>query len=218
MQKQGIHLHCGVEGNFVRKSDVKDYISRVKQNNPKGVVLILDTEEGTQEKVKTDGAFNVYFEMGHKVYVDFLGKGFDMGFITKGKENHELWSIDWEDVLFVTPNNMNKYRQYIISNNDYLQSARRRLQHLLKIGYSAEYIKGKIPKTYSPMPPSIKEMLLDEIVFPMYSKESALKRDRLTSFGVQGMIIEGKLFPIEINRRERFAEKSFLDKDNGTER
>ena len=156
--------------------------------------------------------------MGHKVYVDFLGKGFDMGFITKGKENHELWSIDWEDVLFVTPNNMNKYRQYIISNNDYLQSARRRLQHLLKIGYSAEYIKGKIPKTYSPMPPSIKEMLLDEIVFPMYSKESALKRDGLTSFGVQGMVIDGKLFPIEMNRRERFTEKSFLDKDNGTER
>ena len=156
--------------------------------------------------------------MGHKVYVDFLGKGFDMGFITKGKENHELWSIDWDDVLFVTPNNMNKYRQYIISNNDYLQSARRRLQHLLNIGYSAEYIKGKIPKTYSPMPPSIKEMLLDEIVFPLYSKQSALKRDGLTSFGVQGMVIEGKLFPIEINRRERFAEKSFLDKYNGTER
>ena len=45
-------------------------------------------------------------------------------------------------------------------------------------------------------------------------KREGLIRDGLKSFGVQGMIIDGKLFPIEFNRKERFAEKSFFDGRN----
>ena len=191
------------------------YIQRVKQSNPKGVVLCIDTEEGTHEKVKTDGAFNVYLQMGDKVYIDFLGKGFDMGAITKGKENHESWAIDWNDVLFTTPNNMNKHRIRVIPQEEYLESARRRLQHLLNIGYKAEDIKGKIPKMYSPMSLGIKDMLLEEIIMPLYFRKEELTASGLRSFGVQGMIIGDRLFPIEFNRQERFADKSFFKKDEG---
>lgn len=213
MQKLESQQRYGVEGNFVKKTEVEAYIKRVKQSNPKGAVLCIDTEEGTQEKVKTDGAFNIYLEMYDKVYIDFLGKGFDMGAITKGKENHEAWVIDWKDILFVTPKNMNRYRKSIISNEDYLNSARRRLQHLINIGYNKEQIQGKIPSIYTPMPLSIKEMLLNEIIFPLYCKKEDLVRDGLNSFGVQGMIINSKLFPIEFNRRERFAIKDFFVKE-----
>ncbi len=184
----------------------------MKQSNPNGAVLCIDTEEGTQEKVKTDGAFNVYFQMGDKVFIDFLGKGFDMGAITKGKENHESWIIDWEDILFVKPNNMNQYRQRIISDTDYLESAKRRLEHLLKLGYTREHIKGKIPKHYSSMPLHIREKILDDIVLPIYSQRKDLTKEGLNSFGVQGMILGGELFPIEFNRQERMAEKSFFKK------
>ena len=75
----------GVEGHVVKKSEVANYIQRVKQSNPNGVVLCIDSEEGTQEKINTQGAFSVYFQVGETAYVDFLGKGFDMGAITKGK-------------------------------------------------------------------------------------------------------------------------------------
>ncbi len=212
------HLLYGVEGNFVRKREVQEYIQRVKQSNQNGVTLCIDTEEGTHEKVKTDGAFNVYMQMDNKIYIDFLGKGFDMGAITKGKENHESWSIDWDEILFVTPNKMNKYRQHIISDEEYLESARRRLQHLLSIGYSAEYIKGKIPRVYSPMQQSLKEKILDEIIMPLYYNKENLKRVGLKSFGVQGMIINGELFPIEFNREERFTSKIILEGNNNYER
>lgn len=198
----------------MRRENVQNYIQRVKQSNPNGVVLCIDTEEGTQEKVKTDGAFNVYFQMGEKVFIDFLGKGFDMGAITKGKENHEAWIIDWEDILFATPNNMNQYRQRIISDTDYLESAKRRLEHLLKLGYTREQIKGKIPKHYSSMPLYIREKLLDDIVLPIYLQRGELAKEGLKSFGVQGMILGGELFPIEFNRQVRMAEKSFFKKDN----
>ena len=62
--------------------------------------------------------------MGKKVYIDYLGVGFDVGGITKGEDNHEMFG--------------------------------------------------------------------------------------LKSFVVQGMIRGGELFPIEINRMERFIEKDVL--------
>lgn len=37
----------------MRKEGVAEYIRRVKQSNPNGVVLCLDTEKGTHEKIKT---------------------------------------------------------------------------------------------------------------------------------------------------------------------
>lgn len=50
----------------MRKDGVENYINRVKRSNPNGVVLCIDTEDGTHEKIKTQGAFNVYFQTGKK--------------------------------------------------------------------------------------------------------------------------------------------------------
>ena len=214
--KTGEKATLGVEGCFATKEQVENYISRVKKSNPNGVVLCIDTEEGTHERIRTDGAFNVYLQMYDKIYIDYLGKGFDMGSITKGRENHESWTIDWKDALFVTPHNMNLYRHHLISNEQYIESARRRVQQLINIGYSADDIRGNIPRQYSQMPESIKELLLDQIVLPLYSNKEKLVQEGLKSFGVQGMIIDGRLFPIEVNRKERFAEKSyFTTKEDG---
>jgi len=209
-----VHLLLyGIEGNFVNKSQVKIYIKRVKQSNPQGVVLCIDTEKGTQEKVKTQGAFNVYLQVGSTVYIDFLSKGFDMGAITKGKETHETWAIPWDDILFLKSSNINRFRCDKVSNEAYIKSAKDRIMHLLNLGYSLEDIKDNIPKEYLPMPIWIKDMLIEDIIIPLYYKQQNLIVNGLKSFGVQGMIIHNHLFPIEINRKERFAEKKFTDRE-----
>lgn len=201
-----------VRGKPVKKANVANYINTVKEHNPNGVVLCMDTNTENQNK-SMDGSFNVYFEQGKNVYVDYLGTGFDVGGITKGEELHESWSIDWNNVLFVKPNNMNLYRIHLISNEEYLKSAERKIESLMKEnGCNKEEAKAKVPETYKPMPLSIKEVLLDKIVFELYSKQQELKKLGLKSFGVQGMIRGGELFPVEINRMERFIEKGFLSK------
>ena len=210
--KTGEAPTLGVEGCVIKKEDAISYIKKVKQSNPNGVTLLIDTQEGTKEKVNTNGAFNVYLQMDDKLYIDFLGKGFDMGAITKGKENHESWVIDWKDILFVTPENMNTHRKAIISEEHYLESARRRLQYLIDIGYKKDEIKGKIPKKYQPMSLAIKEMILEQIVMPLYLQKEKLSRAGLKSFGVQGMVLGDELFPIECNRMQRFADKSVFEK------
>ena len=218
MPKQASNQPYGIEGRFARKTDVEEYVGRVKEKNPNGVVVCIDTEEGTHEKIKTDGAFNVYMQLYDKVFVDYLGKGFDMGAITKGKEIHESWVIDWKDVLFLKPSNINEQRTFLISQDDYLESARRRLAHLLNIGYEPEEIKGKIPKTYTPMSLTIKDMLINDVIVPLYFQKNKLKVAGLNSFGVQGMIINKERFPIEVNREARFSKKGFYDKKDETER
>ena len=63
------------------------------------------------------------------------------------------------------------------------------------------------------MPAWIKDMLLDGIVLPLYLKKLSLLANNLKSFGVQGMILEDRLFPLEFNRRDRFAERKFTGMD-----
>lgn len=208
--------HLKIQGNVIEKGMMQDYIGKVKKCSEKGVVICMDAEPGTQDNVHTNGAFNVYFEVMDKVFIDYLGKGFDIGGITRGKENHEVWVIDWENLLFATPYNMNKYRTYIVNDSDYIESAYRRLGALLNKGFTRDDIKGIIPRAYKPMSLAMKEKILDEIIFPIYCESKRLKDSGLTSFGVQGMIIGDNLCPIEFNRRERFASKDFFEdiKDN----
>ena len=52
MPKQPSNQPYGVEGRFARKTDVEEYVRRVKEKNPNGVVVCIDTEEGTHEKIK----------------------------------------------------------------------------------------------------------------------------------------------------------------------
>ena len=46
-----------------------------------------------------------------------------------------------------------------------------------------------------------------------YVKADEIKRLGLKSFGIQGMIRDGKLFPIKVNRRKRFAPEQDLVKE-----
>ena len=77
----------GVRGTATKKEKVVEYIEKVKENNPNGVVLCIDTDVENQSKSRRiEGAFNVHFEWGQYVLIDYLGAGFDVGGITKGEK------------------------------------------------------------------------------------------------------------------------------------
>ena len=206
----------GVRGCELHKSEdaVREYIEAVKKSNPDGVVLCMNTNT-VQKNLPIEGSFNVYFEYGKKVYIDYLGAGFDVGGITKGEEMHECYVIDWNELLFVKPNNLNTYRSYLITQEEYVESAERRIDfYIKKDGCGRDKAREKVPQKYKPMPLYIKQLLLDEIIFPIYVKADEIKRLGLESFGIQGMIRNGNLFPIEVNRRERFAAKQDTEKQD----
>ena len=212
--KVGEKPTLGVRGMAASKENVEGYIADVKAHNPDGVVLLVDTDTESANKT-IDGSFNVYFEWGKKIFIDYLGQGFDVGGITKGEDNHEMWVIDWEDILFVTSNNMNQYRTYLISDEAYKQSAKRKRNAIVnKNKMTIEEAEKIIPDTYKPMPCYVKQDILDKIILQIYEKKDELQKLGLRSFGVQGMIRGGKLFPVEINRRERFVELDDIARKN----
>ena len=47
------------------RAAIADYINDVKEHNPDGVVLCMDTDVENQNK-SIDGSINVYFEWGKK--------------------------------------------------------------------------------------------------------------------------------------------------------
>ena len=109
--------------------------------------------------------------------------------------------------MFVKPNNLNTYRSYLITQKEYVESPERRIDfYIKKDGCGRDKAREKVPQKYKPMPLYIKQLLLDEIVLHIYTKKDEINRFGLKSFGIQGMIRDGELFPIEVNRRGRFAQ------------
>ena len=212
-----LHDICDIN-NFYVFDNARDY-EKIKDKLPERFILRADAKVGEKPTLGVRGMAaskeNVYFEWGKKVFIDYLGQGFDVGGITKGEDNHEMWVIDWNDLLFVTPNNMNQYRTYLISDEAYKESAERKRNAIVnKNKMTIEEAEKIIPDTYKPMPCYVKQDILDKIILQIYEKKDELQKLGLRSFGVQGMIRGGKLFPVEINRRERFVELDDIARKN----
>jgi hypothetical protein len=197
----------GVRGGVFSKAQVLDYINEVKKNNIDGVVLCIETNlEKKQPPI--DCSFNVYFEWDKKVYIDYLTKGFDVGGITKGEDNHEVFEINFKDILFVTPENMNNYRTYLISSKTYKESLERKIKYIMdKKHCTYEEVLKEFNIEYVPMSLEVKRLLLEDIILEILLKKDEISKLNLKSFGVQGMVRDGILFPVEVNRSDRFKEK-----------
>lgn len=209
----------GIRGRGANKNEIGDYIGYVKEKNPVAFVICMDTNT-EKRRNNIDGSFNVYFDWEKMVYIDFLGKGFDVGGLTKGEEKpHEIYCIPWEDLLFVKPNTMNQYRVFLASDSLYSQSVNRKRKHLVEhAGVSEEEAKQMIPEKYQPVSTSVKEEIIDRIIFGMFTKRRVLTELKIKSFGIQGMIRDGELAPIEVYRRERFIDKELFKEIESRER
>jgi len=196
-----------IRGGLHTKNDIENYIKEVKNINPNGVVLCIDTNlERTPRGI--DGSFNIYFDWNKKIYIDWLTKGYDVGGITKGEDNHEVYVIDFNDIYFITEDNLDRYRTYLINESNYKKSLDSKIKYLInKTGKTYEEIIKDFNLEYVPMSKEIKKLLIEKIILEILIKSKEINELKLKSFGVQGMIREGLLFPVEVNREERFKEK-----------
>ena len=49
-------------------------------------------------RYKTNGAIMVVFEKNDKILIDYVGPGFDVGDITRGKTVHTALEIPWDSI------------------------------------------------------------------------------------------------------------------------
>lgn len=201
----------GVRGCAIEKDKIPDYIKLVKKNNKDGTVLCIDTKV-ENEKSSISGSFNIHFEWGHCIIIEYLSEGFDIGGITKGEDIHEIYYIPWNQILFTK--HMNEYKVYNISDEQYKESAIRKINSLVKKGLEEE--AKTIPLTYKPINGAIHKMIFDEIIIPILYDKNKIYGLETSSFGIQGMIRKNKekyiLQPVEFRTSERHVEKDFYNK------
>ena len=201
-----------ITGTTGKKEDIPDCIRQIKDQNPDGVLLLLTMKKETIPRYQNDGAFNIAFFQGDSVVIELLGKGFDGGQLTREKAVHERYTIPWNEVLFMRDKyDLQKSREvskFVVNDEEYQRTRNERVAWLKSIEKDKEAIEEAVPPKYQPTDNDTIKSILDDIVFPLYKRQSDLKRDGLSIFNVQGNIVDGKVEPWEFFRPERLIAKN----------
>lgn len=201
-----------IAGTTGKKEDIPDCIRQIKAQNPDGVLLLLTMKKETIPRYQNDGAFNIAFFHGDSVVIELLGKGFDGGQLTREKAVHERYTIPWNEVLFMRDKyDLQKSREvskFVVPDEEYQRTRKERVAWLKSIESDKEAIEESVPERYIPTDNDTIKSILDDIVFPLYKRQSDLKRDGLTVFNVQGNVVDGVVEPWEFFRPERLISKN----------
>ena len=92
-----------IRGRDVKLDDINNYLKEVKKCTEDGVIL-MSKHPSTMltghytPRYKTNGAIMVVFEKGDRILIDYVGPGFDVGDITRGKTVHTAIQIPWNSI------------------------------------------------------------------------------------------------------------------------
>jgi hypothetical protein len=180
------------------KNLVKEYINKVKKIDDEAVVIIL-INNNFCNRYDMNGGFNISFFYNKEIIVDFVGKGFDGGEITRGVDVHETWVIPFDDAIFFDEKNFNRYRIEI--NRDYSLSRNRRIAFLSSLGENKKLMEKAIPINYEGMKPELMKIICQQIIYPLLSIA-----EKMGHFCVPGNVhSDNSLTVFEIWKSERTA-------------
>ena len=188
-----------------KKENMLEFFKKMKETEPKSALLILPSDIKNLPRYVSNGAFNVAINKGENVILEFVGKGFDARELTHGTVCHETYNIPWYAILFC--NNvikLNKYKVSSITEKEYQATREERIKYLNKIGATAEQIDEYLPKNYVAPKNSVKELILDKIVFPLFLESQTMKDNNLNFSWICGNITDKNIvMPYEYSTPER---------------
>ena len=150
--------------------DILDVIKKVKEINPKGVVILFHLNTKKTERYEREAGISVGISLGNKVYIDAVGHGFDGREVLKGISCHERYSIPWSDLRRVSIDNFKEYRTYLIENEKYFDSRKERINYLESCGLEKDIIEENIPKEYHEIPDYIWLSIIKDIIYRRYQQ------------------------------------------------
>lgn len=207
-----------ISGTSGLKKDVEDLIRQVKEQNPDGVVLIMEKKAGSGilPRYKYDGGFNIAFYQNDSVIIEMVGKGFDAREITREIGVHERYIIPWDEIPFMKNKKdlmkSQSISKYIVNDKEYQRTREERINFLNSIESDKEAIQANVPKQYKPIKDEFIDTILENIVFELYKRKSELRKDGLNIINVQGNFEGGRVVPWEIFRPERLIAKDDFER------
>ena len=203
-----------ISGASGKKEDIPRYLEQIKTQNPNSVMLLIEGDLPSYRRYENLGGFLVAFALNEDVTLSFVGKGFDGRELTRGIAEHEGYMIPWSEVLWIKNRNdllKNKFVQcHRVDDEEYKKSRQERIKFLVEDAKEdKEIVETKIPLSYKPIDDNVIEDIIENVVIPLYSRNTDLHYDGLRSFKVQGNISNtGRIDSFEITTPERFLIKN----------
>ena len=173
--------------------DIIDVIKKVKEINPKGVVILFHLNTKKTERYEREAGISVGISLGNKVYIDAVGHGFDGREVLKGISCHERYTIPWNELRRVNQDNFKEYRTYLINPSQYLETRKERINYLISCGLEKEKIEENIPKEYQEIPDYIWLSIIKDILKVLEKEEDVLRKAGFYEFNISGHT-EGRYF------------------------
>lgn len=157
-------------------------------------------------RYQVDGAAMVVVSPQNRLDIEFVGKGFDVGELTRGKSVHTCISLPWEAVeenpLKIMWQNKMKVLggRRDIKTEDYQIQRQERLAELKRLGeYSAD-IETSVPETPEALTPAMFQRIYNECILKtLMSDHPELKGD----YGIMMNIYDTRIYVFEIWRPKR---------------
>ena len=165
-----------IRGRDVKLDNINSYLSEVKKCSKDGIIL-MSKHPSTMltghytPRYKTNGAIMAVFEKEDRILIDYVGPGFDVGDITRGKTIHTAISIPWD---FIHEKPIHNYKDarmigeglFQITDEQYQVSRNNRIKELtlnLK-EQEIDEIEDSIPKKTPKLDYKLFKQLCDECI------------------------------------------------------
>lgn len=199
--KKGVY----VPGRWSNKEHVINFIKEVNKQNKNAVIVYIEEKELNEASlIYTHGGFNIHFHLNKYIYIDYVCPYFDVSDITSGKTTHQSWKIPFEEIVFISAKNINKYNIFTISDGAFNISWNARKKKMFMEHSNRIEEINKIENKFTKCPNSVLNLIIDKIILPICNNIEDLKIYTGNEFGVQFNVNnKGKIEVYEINRPER---------------
>lgn len=206
-----------IRGRDVKLDNINSYLSEVKKCSKDGVIL-MSKHPSTMltghytPRYKTNGAIMAVFEKGDRILIDYVGPGFDVGDITRGKTIHTAISIPWDSMHEKPIHNYKDARMigeglFQITDEQYQVSRNNRIKELTlnlkeqEIDEIEDSIPKKTPKLDYKLFKQLCDECIDKIIYGNFQMPSK-------PFGIMMNIYEDKFCVFEVWNIERSISKN----------
>lgn len=178
---------------------------RVKEKDPKGVLVLFNLNTATSERYERWAGISVGINLGECVIIEAVSKGFDGREVSKGICNHERYFIPWFELRKVDINNLKQYQTYQISNKDYQKTRIDRIEFLKSVGLNPSIFTSYIPETYQEIPSFIWLSVIKDLIKQLEKNEDILANCGFNNFIISGHTEKDKFAPWQMYDQSRYT-------------
>ncbi len=129
-----------------------EIFKKVKGLDSDGVLVLFNLSHEASKRYERYAGISNGVSVGVGVYIDTVGRGYDGREVSKGIDCHERYFIPWLDVRTCNLRNFKNYRTYLINEDDYKISRKKRIEFLVSVGMDEDEVSKSIPESYSEIP------------------------------------------------------------------